>query len=162
MTRALVLDLHDVSPQWVEREILGTERDGRVRVAGRAGGWLLMPAHLVRPIPRHRADDSDTAVRAGEGVQGAAAGDRLLVLRILRDHADGLTDFELAAAAPGERQQTSLGKRRVELQRVGLVRPVEGVKRPAPSGALAQVWAITLAGRSVLASTRLEQAVMFG
>ena len=58
-----------------------------------------------------------------------------------------LTDFELADQV--ERQQTSAGKRRGELVAAGLVVATD-VKRPAPSGALAIVWAITDLGRDEL------------
>jgi hypothetical protein len=54
----------------------------------------------------------------------------------------GLDDFALAAAV--ERQQTSAGKRRLELCRQGLVGPlmVDGkqVRRLSPSGTPALVW----------------------
>ena len=57
----------------------------------------------------------------------------------------GLTDFEL-----GERvhhQQTSAGKRRLELQRGGLVEATPD-RRPAPSGAMSAVWRATEEGRA--------------
>lgn len=67
----------------------------------------------------------------------------------------GLTDFELEART-GIRQ-TSAGKRRLELERAGLVTRCMMVdpvtlqlvpgRRPAPSGASAAVWEITPAGR---------------
>jgi hypothetical protein len=63
--------------------------------------------------------------------------DRALALDILRAHPDGLTDFGLGGLMG--RQQTSAGKRRGELVTAGLVE-YAGVKRPAPSGALARVW----------------------
>ena len=56
---------------------------------------------------------------------------------------DGLTDFELAAMSG--KAQTSIGVRRKELCRMGLV---EGTTRtrPAPSGSPAAVWVATRAG----------------
>lgn len=63
-----------------------------------------------------------------------------------------LTDFELAKKTGV--QQTSIGKRRLELQYEGLVESlkmnrlgdIEVVTRPAPSGAAATVWTLTLQG----------------
>jgi hypothetical protein len=61
---------------------------------------------------------------------------------------DGLTDFELADIMG--RQQTSAGKRRGELRDIGLVSDT-GYRRPAPSGSMAIVWAITRQGVTVSA-----------
>lgn len=72
------------------------------------------------------------------------------------------TDFELAAAA--RVQQTSIGKRRGECCDHGLVRPCyrdgRPVRRPSPSGSLAQVWEITEAGRAQLAAWQAEVAAL--
>jgi hypothetical protein len=57
---------------------------------------------------------------------------------------DGLTDFEYPAL-----QQTSAGKRRLELQRAGLVED-SGRRRPSPSGSPVIVWRITAVGLYVL------------
>ena len=65
-----------------------------------------------------------------------------------------LTDFELAEKTGV--QQTSIGKRRLELQHEGLVEPlklsrlgeIEIVTRPAPSGNAATVWSLSLEGVS--------------
>lgn len=59
------------------------------------------------------------------------------VLKALRDNPEGLTDFELGALTG--LQQTSAGKRRLELERAGLVVRTQK-RRPAPSGALAIVF----------------------
>lgn len=62
-----------------------------------------------------------------------------------------LTDFELAERAG--LQQTSIGKRRGECRDKGWIEPdhVNGlqVRRPAPSGSMAQVWRLTADGREV-------------
>ena len=64
----------------------------------------------------------------------------------------GLTDFELAAATGVA--QTSIGKRRLDLVRAGLVIDVldpdtgRPVTRPSPSGAASMVWCATPAGIS--------------
>ena len=67
-------------------------------------------------------------------------------LLTLRDHPEGLTDFELGDLIG--RQQTSAGKRRGELRDLGLVRD-SGARRASPSGSSAIVWIITEAGKEV-------------
>jgi hypothetical protein len=66
---------------------------------------------------------------------------------VLYEHAkhlrNGLTDFELAANL--NRQQTSVGKRRGELRDLGLIYATS-VRRLAPSGSAAIVWALTYKG----------------
>jgi hypothetical protein len=106
--------------------------------------------------PTARMFDPDTAKQAGR--KAAEPGrlshnqryvlDRLAVRHnhhqrgIVDD--DGLTDFEY----PGL-QQTSAGKRRLELQRAGLVED-SGRRRPSPSGSPVIVWRITTTGLYVL------------
>jgi hypothetical protein len=84
-----------------------------------------------------RRTDPATSHAAAELRPAARIRDRDRVLEMLRAWPDGLTDFELAQCLGG--QQTSLGKRRGELVRAGLVRPT-GLTRPSPSGARAMVW----------------------
>ena len=96
--------------------------------------------------PRTRGTDWSTSIDAANSLR--ATSDRLLALRTLVDHPAGLTDFELAAMT--RKQQTSIGKRRGELTRAGLVEVAlnengKPVKRHAPSGALALVWRPTVA-----------------
>jgi uncharacterized protein YdaL len=67
----------------------------------------------------------------------------LKAMHLLATHPAGLTDFELAARSG--LQQTSIGKRRGECMKAGLVEAAPAT-RPAPSGSLAQVWRITDAG----------------
>lgn len=106
----------------------------------------------MQRLPRHRTGDQSTSIQASRAVVFRASADRLLVLRTLSDHADGLTDFELAEMTG--RQQTSLGKRRGECVAAGLVESVMvgdvTLRRPAPSGAAAIVWRITQAGLDYL------------
>ena len=67
--------------------------------------------------------------------------DRARALTALRTAGmEGLTDFELGDRIG--RQQTSAGKRRLELCALGLVCN-SGQRRPAPSGSPAIVWRIT-------------------
>ena len=60
-----------------------------------------------------------------------------VALRVLKAHPDGLTDFDLARLTGIP--QTSIGVRRKELVRMGLVEATDK-RRPAPSGAKAIVW----------------------
>lgn len=97
----------------------------------------------IDDAPRHRATDPATARRAAAAQTPARMSQgRLEVLAALFSDGPG-TDFELGDRVG--RQQTSAGKRRGELVKLGLVERV-GVGR-APSGAAAAVWALTPAGR---------------
>jgi len=78
--------------------------------------------------------------------------DREKVFDVHYRHPDGLTDFELAAIMG--KQQTSVGKRRLELCHIGFVEDA-GFTRPAPSGASAIVWSIT--GLGLLAYRRKKE-----
>lgn len=84
-----------------------------------------------------RATDPETSHQAAADAGTHARTNRAMALQLLRDHADGLTDFELAALSG--LQQTSIGKRRGELRDAGLVRD-SGRRRAAPSGSMAIVW----------------------
>lgn len=75
-----------------------------------------------------------------------------LALRALAEHGPS-TDFELAEHTG--LQQTSIGKRRLDLQRLGHVRATED-RRPSPTGSGAIVWALTDAGHR--AAAELEWA----
>lgn len=103
-------------------------------------------------FPDVRASDPDTSVAAAVGNRPQRVRHKEIVLAALRAAGpSGLTDFELAVRVG--LQQTSCGKRRGDLVKDGLVRPLVGVRRPSPSGALAQVW-----GGVVSASRRKCQA----
>jgi hypothetical protein len=98
--------------------------------------------------PRMRLVDWSTSNDAALAVNPSAG--RLLAMRTMNQHPAGLTDFELAEKTG--RQQTSIGKRRGECARAGLVDVVMNadgklLKRPSPSGADALVWRITEQGR---------------
>lgn len=84
-----------------------------------------------------RRGDPDTSRCAAADALPNADTHRARVLATLREHAAGLTDFELADLLG--LQQTSAGKRRGELRDRGLVED-SGYRRPAPSGSLAIVW----------------------
>ena len=96
------------------------------------------------PPPNVRTTDPDTSRKAAERTPSLRAHDRRSALLALRDHPEGLTDFELGDLI--DRQQTSAGKRRGELRDLGLVRD-SGARRASPSGSSAIVWQITEAGK---------------
>lgn len=98
--------------------------------------------------PGARKTDPDTSHKAAKRDPNVRAHDRMLTLLEHFRHPNGLTDFELAANHG--RQQTSLGKRRGELRDMGLIYDT-GLRRPAPSGSSAIVWALTTKGRELVA-----------
>jgi len=101
--------------------------------------------------PMTRTRDRSTSITAAASVRVTES--QMLALRTLSENPNGLTDFELADLT--HRQQTSIGKRRVDLYHVGLVDAATDeqgnlLKRPAPSGSPATVWRITPAGLTYL------------
>jgi len=109
------------------------------------------------PAPTARHTDPATSHAAAQDASLSASQGRLLALRTLAAHPAGLTDFDLADLTGW--QQTSIGKRRGECVKAGLVVAAyylgpDGephlVKRTAPSGSQAIVWRITDAGRDYL------------
>jgi hypothetical protein len=95
--------------------------------------------------PRARHDgratsDAAAAIQTGHKLSRDCA----IVLGTLVEHGPD-HDHGIAAAAPGMRWQNSLGRRRLDLVRLGLVEST-GTKRPTPSGALALVWTATPCG----------------
>lgn len=100
------------------------------------------------------ATSADAADLPGKGTDRARVLDALVVAGD-----EGLTDFELAARV--RRQQTSAGKRRLELERQRLVVRTDET-REAPSGAKATVFRVTTAGvaahRALVDGAALEEA----
>src|ERR1700722_1319197 len=95
-----------------------------------------------------RASDPHTSHLAAHRTPILRSRDRMLVLYEHAKHLrNGLTDFELAANL--NRQQTSVGKRRGELRDLGLIYATS-VRRLAPSGSAAIVWALTYRGLAFL------------
>lgn len=94
--------------------------------------------------PMYRATDPDTSRDAAAlALQSASAHRQLAARALLAAGPDGLTDFQLADVTG--LAQTSVGKRRHDLQRAGLVFPLldadgKQVRRPTPSGATAGVY----------------------
>jgi len=93
-------------------------------------------------MPLARTSDPETAQTATENSN--LSRDRALVLGLLNTYGPS-TDFDLAGYV--NRQQTSLGKRRLELQRLGFVERAPLKPRKTPSGAHAIVWQLTEKGR---------------
>lgn len=92
-----------------------------------------------RPVAR--ATDPDTSHQAAEDALPRAQRHRDLALTALRSAGDrGLTDFELADLTGVA--QTSIGVRRHELVKLGLVAKTDD-RRPAPSGSASIVWRAT-------------------
>jgi hypothetical protein len=132
-----------------------------VKVPGSESVWAVFPPdrspedlpNWFPPHPTARASDPGTSHTAAARASVRAATDRALVLRIHQQWTAGLTDFELAELAG--RQQTSLGVRRGDLRKAGLIRD-SGLKRPAPSGSPATVWIITEEGRAIDAGRPID------
>ena len=101
--------------------------------------------------PGARTNDPDTSWMAALGRLGGKAADRRAALEWLFVRPEGLTDFELGELMG--RQQTSAGKRRGELRDLGLATDT-GLRRPAPSGSSAIVWAITAQGMAAREALR--------
>lgn len=100
-----------------------------------------MTATLFDGLPMFRTTDPATSREAAKRAAPNAETHRGLALRTLRAAGPGgMTDFELAALVGI--QQTSIGKRRGELVKQGLVVNA-GFTRPSPSGSPATVWRAT-------------------
>lgn len=89
----------------------------------------------MRPLAR--STDPVTSHQAALFATGKAESHRVMALRVLKAHPEGLTDFELAERTGVA--QTSIGVRRKELVQMGLV-VATLERRPSPSGAKAIVW----------------------
>lgn len=98
--------------------------------------------------PEARWDDPTTSHDAARDAAFHASLGRVLALKCLLEHGP-CTDYELEAHTGW--QKNSIGKRRLECQRSGLVELwiIDGVKqrRPAPSGSDCYVWKLTEKGR---------------
>lgn len=103
-------------------------------------GQLSFADQLSFDQPKHRATDRDTS-RAAPGNEGRLSAHRWAALCALVE--GDATDFELAERTGV--QQTSIGKRRLELVRDGLACDTS-LRRPSPTGSLAIVWTVTPAG----------------
>lgn len=96
--------------------------------------------------PGSRHSDPWTSHEAASLYRKGRLTDRVRVLLAHSHRPDGLTDFELAEIV--SRQQTSAGKRRLELMDRQLIQQTE-TWRLSPSGTRSIVWQITPAGAAV-------------
>lgn len=137
----------DVLPGITDRvEIVSTLDDGRLIVRFDSGAELTVPPHLVSPL--HRGGDLDTARAAAAAFTGAHLNDtQFTVLDAIVRSLTGLADHQ-HAALNGLGQDTA-GKRRLELQRKGLIVQVEGERFTTPRGKDAAIWQATNAGREL-------------
>jgi|ERR1041385_683613 hypothetical protein len=104
--------------------------------------------------PREAARSSDpvTSVMAAEQVAPHVSAGRMLALQCHYEHPEGLDDFQLSELT-GIRQ-TSIGKRRGELERMGYVE--KGERRVSPSqltNSIVYSYKITEAGMTFYART---------
>ena len=100
---------------------------------------------LLQPLfdePAARRTDPATSHEAAARVNPAGTRARALLALNASGHR-GLTDFERAARTG--LGQTSVGKRRLDLLRAGMVEPT-GERRPSPTGTPALVFRITETG----------------
>lgn len=103
-----------------------------------------VPADHTPPMVRR--SDPDTAHEAAQRAKVSAGTNRARALHAFAvAYPAALSDFDLAERTGI--QQTSVGKRRLELERAGLVYRCPGVTRPSPTGSPAQCYSLTDAGR---------------
>lgn len=102
--------------------------------------------------PTARRTDPDTAKAAGAGQTPIKlTRGRELVLRALAANPDGLSDFDYLDVVG--LIQTSAGKRRVELERAGLVELADW-RAISPAGSPVRVYRLTDAGRDLAGRLR--------
>lgn len=109
--------------------------------------------------PVARSTDPETSHMAAEDATVTASRGRYLAARTLLV-AGPCTDFDLADLTG--LQQNSIGKRRLDLQRAGMVEPLrnragEPIRRASPTGSRAQVWTLTTKGRRIAREWNLEK-----
>lgn len=104
----------------------------------------------VDRLPRARRTDPVTSHEAGRNVNAASQRQRVLTVLVARWRRcqEPMTDDAIADVL--SIPSTSAGKRRLELQRVGLVEPAGGVGTTR-NGASALLWKPTIAGCCVAA-----------
>lgn len=122
----------------------------------KSGAQLRVQMTLLGQVPthhRHRAHDMDTARAAAQQTSSGLTDQQIKVLQALANAGEvGMLDHD------HERMngvgQTSAGRRRLELQRMGLV--IDAGTRRSTGKAKAAVWKITPAGRSVYEQLRKQ------
>ena len=101
--------------------------------------------------PVARRSDPETSHEAAKDASFHASEGRILAMRALHEHGP-MTDYELEASTGW--QKNSIGKRRLDCQRAGMVELLvlcgEKQKRPGPSGSMCLVWQLTPKGEGYL------------
>jgi len=147
----VVLDLQEESTK--RGLIVSGPCEGKWLVEFPAGAAMWFPVEVLDSgrisigPGRHRVTDPETARLAAQAQSDRLNEHQWLVLASLVEAGrDGLIDHDHEAR--NGLIQTSAGKRRVELVRLGLVE-WSGRKRRSPSGQLARVWTVTARGAAV-------------
>jgi len=127
--------------------------DGMTRLERKA--HLLQPEQLTLPEPAAKSNDQSTSVAAANDARKKCSENQMRALLLLAKKP--MTDYELADATG--MQQNSIGKRRGDLYKIGLVEPETDdagnqVKRPGPTGSTCLSWRITQSGRDYLSVAR--------
>jgi DNA-binding transcriptional ArsR family regulator len=105
-----------------------------------------MSDSIVFDPPRARASDPGTSHQAAEAAKETAGTQRIRILRHLSTEPRGLTADQLETRMGWD----SAHRRLKELKDQGLVRRMPDYRRMTRRGCLADVWAITEAGRTYL------------
>lgn len=133
--------------------VLATTDDQRVKVRTATGVEIIIPRQAITEVrPAARSTDPATS-RAAARRTTANDGQRAALAALAAAGPAGLNDFELAARTG--RKPTSIGVRRKELLRAGLVAST-GQRRPSDTGSPAMVWAITDIGLTEWERQRAE------
>jgi hypothetical protein len=100
----------------------------------------------MRTLPTARHSDHETSREAGTEKLHWSEHRKLALKALVIAGDDGCTDFDLECMTGIH--QTSVGKRRLDLLRMGYVVKTSE-RRPSPSGSPSIVWRVTRAGRDV-------------
>lgn len=116
--------------------------------------WVFVPRHLLVDVGHSRRTDPDTSKEAAaRQTTDKVRTEHRVVLELLQW--ESLSDFELAKRASKALgrpiKQTSIGVRRGELVRLGLVAD-SGRKGKSDTGSACIIWQITRAGRQAVAA----------
>jgi hypothetical protein len=140
-----------VVPEFQWGDLVRVETD---RVDGDGSTHLFVQRHLLTDVGRSRSTDPSTskAAAAAQSVHKVRTEHRV-ILDLLQW--ESMTDFELAKRASQALgrpvKQTSIGVRRGELVRLGLVAD-SGRKGKSDTGTACIIWQITMSGRQTVAA----------
>jgi hypothetical protein len=120
--------------------------DDRMMICPTCHGKGRVPLDRDFQLPVAREDDPETSHEAAQDATFRASEGRKAALRALSLRP--MTDYELEKETG--RQKNSIGKRRLDCQRAGLVEMVvkdgQKIKRPGPSRSMCLVWKLTSMG----------------